>query len=108
MSRIRKTPRGLYASRWEDVGDVLFRRFELGAWEEKILKLGSKWTFRAVRGGVVNWWESTGKIGFQGPPEERERLEELLARAPVGTPEIEIGFCFPVAGIGGRERCVSV
>jgi predicted nucleotide-binding protein len=41
-----------------------------------------KHTFRSRRGGIVNYWEATGRVQCQGPADKREALETILSGAP--------------------------
>lgn len=34
--------------------------------------------FRANDGAILNWWESSGTIQFQGPPEEKQSFEQIF------------------------------
>ena len=49
--------------------------------------VGGKWhdlvnqkQFRADNGAILNWWESTGSISFQGPPLAAQHLEVTFSR----------------------------
>lgn len=35
-------------------------------------------TFRTSQGGIVNWWETTKTVQFQGKPDEQKKLSENL------------------------------
>jgi predicted nucleotide-binding protein len=51
---------------------------------------GGKSTFRGKRGGVLNYWENTGRIQCQGPADKKAALEALfnegLPPAPKSAP----------------------
>lgn len=37
-------------------------------------------TFRTVRGGVLNWWQTTKTVQFQGKFDAKDHLERLMKR----------------------------
>ena len=54
--------------------------------QEKLASIAGEWDEsqsgkKVLRhdGGVMNWFESTGTIQFQGKPGKKERLEHLVA-----------------------------
>ena len=55
-----------------------------GEWRD----LGNHKQFRADTGAVLNWWQSTGTITFQGPGLAAEEFEAKLSRAIDGGCEI--------------------
>jgi hypothetical protein len=48
-----------------------------GEWRD----LGNHKQFRADTGAILNWWQSTGTITFQGPGLAAEEFEAKLSRA---------------------------
>ena len=53
-----------------------------GKWRE--LKYG-QWQYRTKKGGVLNWWETTGTITFQGLKDTaREELERAFIASAEG------------------------
>ena len=45
-----------------------------GEWQEG----GGKFTFRSKQGGILNWWESSGTIQYQGNQEGKALLEKRV------------------------------
>jgi predicted nucleotide-binding protein len=45
-----------------------------GSWSD----LGNQKQFRTVGGAVLNWWQSSKTVNFQGDPEETETLRQAL------------------------------
>ena len=60
-----------------------------GAWEQQ----GDKWVFRSSRGGILNWWPSSGTVQFQGKDPDRSALQQGLQESLTST-----------AGSDGAER----
>ena len=59
-----------------------------GKWRE--LKYG-QWQYRTKKGGVLNWWETTGTFTFQGLKDAaREELERAFIASAGGRPHREI------------------
>jgi len=52
-----------------------------GSWEQQ----GDKWVFRSSRGGIINWWLSTGTVLFQGREPDRSVLEQGLQESLTST-----------------------
>lgn len=49
-----------------------------GQWSEKG---AGHWQFRADDGAVLNWWQSSGTLNFQGPLEARQEFEQIFELA---------------------------
>jgi len=65
---------------------IMFRNVR-GKWAN-----GSSVTFRALDGGVVNWWPSTGTVNFQGKEPSRSRLQAMFTNAherPIKAPVVK-------------------
>ncbi len=51
-----------------------------GEWQSD----GSKQTFRSHEGGILNWWQSSGTVQFQGKAKGKLILERSLVRLLFG------------------------
>jgi len=52
-----------------------------GDWEQQ----GDKWVFRSSRGGILNWWPSSGTVHFQGKDPGKSQLQEALGKSLTST-----------------------
>ena len=57
---------------YQDLRDRVLLSGAYGMWKDK----GNHKQFRTERGAVLNWWESTKTIYFQGPNDLAEDLEQ--------------------------------
>jgi hypothetical protein len=46
-----------------------------GEWQDKG---AGHWQCRANDGSILNWWQSSGTLNFQGPQQERQEFEQIL------------------------------
>ena len=61
---------------YADLRACLVRTGVGGEWQD----LANQKQFRADNGAILNWWESTGSISFQGPPLPAQHLEVAFSR----------------------------
>ena len=62
---------------YEELQDTVLFIGMYGEWRD----LGNHKQFRADSGAILNWWQSTGTITFQGPRLAAEGFEAKLSRA---------------------------
>ena len=49
-----------------------------GEWQDKG---NGHWQFRANDGAILNWWQSSGTLSFQGPQQEKQEFEQIVQLA---------------------------
>jgi hypothetical protein len=67
---MKQTFKGTY----DDLQDVVEKTGLPGKWDSE----GTKKTFLTLENGILNWWENTGTIQFQGKPAARATLEQAF------------------------------
>lgn len=72
----------------EQLDAVLVLAGRDGFWE---LMPAGYWRFNDTGGAILNWWESTGTLDFQGPQAARVEFEEAVVKTAL-------------AGLGGRPQ----
>lgn len=70
-----------YMGTFEELEGIVYATGILGKWQED--KTG-KHTFRSVRGGVLDWWPSTGTIRYQGEDDAKIVLELSFEKVLAG------------------------
>jgi len=46
-----------------------------GEWQDKG---NGHWQFRCNDGAILNWWQSSGTISYQGPQTEKQEFEQIV------------------------------
>lgn len=59
----------------EDLKAVVGMTGATGEWQEKGR---GQWQFRCNDGAILNWWQTTGTISYQGPQTERQEFEQIV------------------------------
>jgi hypothetical protein len=55
--------------------DLVLLTGDFGEWEEKP---NGAWRYRSEDGGGLNWSSIRGTLWFDGPPEPRDRLQNIV------------------------------
>lgn len=66
-----------FSGTYAELQDAVLLTGIYGEWRN----LGNHKQFRADSGAILNWWQSTGSILFQGPGLVAEKFEAKLSRA---------------------------
>lgn len=74
MNRPRVLPRSFYGSEAQLRALVLASGVS-GAWEER---LNGHFQFRSDDGGILNWWQTTGRLLLQGDVAAARSLERAM------------------------------
>jgi hypothetical protein len=81
-----KRPRRLFRGTFARLQHTVALTGIIGEWQYMPARY---WRFRCCNGAILNWWESTGTINFQGPEPAKAALEHALdevvtkARQPI-------------------------
>ncbi len=76
-----------------------------GEWKE--LENG-KYQFRSGCGAILNWWKSNKTLQFQGKPEEKAKLEEMLMAAMGDGEVLDSSSSSPHSGVEVANQQIFV
>jgi hypothetical protein len=66
-----------FSGTYAELQDAVLRTGIYGEWRN----LGNQKQYRSDIGAILNWWQSTGTITFQGPGLAADEFEAKLSRA---------------------------